>query len=477
MRGIRLAKLRLASTVSILAALAIACTLHVASTSASAQSSQYTITDLGPFTVRTMNDLGQAAGVMGNKAVLYNNGVITDLTPPGGITGEASGINNSGQVVGWVFFCDLIDGNCVNGRTRAFIYRSGTINVLGTLGGRDSQAYDINDSGQVAGWSDTSLQTGGDPHAFVFQNGALQDIGVNISTRRSEARSINAAGQVAGVASSTTNNGAFVYTNGNAVFFEINGYASDVNNAGQVVGRFGGNDDGSGRAYLFSNGVRQDLGSLSLQHTYNEAIAVSDAGQVVGISSQSFFTRLDERAFIYSNGVMEDLNSLIPAGSGWILNIATDINSAGQIVGNGKLNGQDRAFLLTPTEPTLLTDLTNQLIAVQSVSFLRGPFQGLSPFNLGSDQRTRITLITRNIDLVAGENIAPPSVEAENAQHRIFSLPVEHVGRVPGANWLTQLVVRLPDDLTAGDLQVTVSFRGRTSRRGVLTIAAGPTTP
>jgi len=471
-----MAKLRLVPTVSILAALA--CILHFASSSACAQSSQYTITDLGPFTVRTMNDLGQAAGIMGNKPVLYNNGVISDITPPGGIRGEASGINNSGHVVGWVFFCDLVDGNCVNGRSRAFIYRNGTNNVLGTLGGRDSLAFDINDSGQVAGWSDTSLQTGGDSHAFVFQNGALHDIGVNISTRRSEAHSINAVGQVAGVASSNTNNGAFVYTNGNAVFFEINGYANDVNNGGQVVGRFGGNDDGSGRAYLFSNGVRQDLGSLSSQHTYNEAIAINDIGQVVGISSQSFFTRLDERAFIYSNGVMQDLNNLIPAGSGWILNIATDINSAGQIVGNGKLNGQDRAFLLTPSEPMLLTDLTNQLIAVESASFLRGPFRPFSVFNLSSDQRTRITLITRNIDIIAGENIAAPSVEAEDAQHRIFSLPVEHVGRVPGAGWLTQIVVRLPEDLTAGDLQVTVSFRGRTSRRGLLSIAAGAlTTP
>ena len=465
-----LAKLRLASTVSILATLA--CTLHFAGSSTRAQSSQYTVTDLGPFTVRTMNDLGQAAGVMGNRPVLYNDGLIKDITPPGGNGGEAYGINNSGHVVGRVSFCDLVGGACVNSRSRAFIYHNGKTDVLGTLGGRDSVAFGINDSGQVTGWSDTSPQTGGNQHAFVFQNGAFQDIGVNISTRSSQASSINAFGQVVGYAASNTNNGAFIYTNGATVFFETNGNANDVNNAGQVVGRFGGNDDGSGRAFLFSNGVRQDLGSLS-QHTFNNALAVSNAGQVVGISSQSFFTRADERAFIYSNGVMQDLNSLIPAGSGWTLNIATDINSAGQIVGNGTLNGQEHAFLLTPTEPMLLVDQTNQLIALESVSFLRSPFHHLSAFKSGSDHRNRITLITRNIDIVAGESIAPPSVEAEDAQPMIYSLPVEYVGRIPGAGWLTQIVVRLPEDLTAGDLQVAVSFRGRTSRRGVLTIASG----
>jgi probable HAF family extracellular repeat protein len=437
---------------------------------ARAQSPQYTVKDLGSFTVRTMNDLGQAAGFMVNKPVLYNNGLLTEITPPAGVSGDAFSINNFGHVAGVVVFCDLVNGSHVNCRVRGFIYRNGSFEVLGTLGGRDSQALGINDSGQVTGWSNPA-ELPAQAHAFIFQNGSFQDIGIIIGTTSSEARSINAAGQVAGKVSSNTNNGAFFYSNGNTVFFETQGYASDVNSAGQVVGRYGGNDDGSGRAYLFSNGVRQDLGSLTPQHTYNEALAINDRGQVVGISSLSFFTRSDERAFIYSNGVMQDLNSLIPAGSGWFLNVATDINSAGQIVGNGKLNGQDRAFLLTPTEPLLLTDLTNQVIALESVSFLRGPFRPVTSFNLGADQRTRVTLVTRNIDLVSGENIAPPSVQAEDVQHQVFALPVEYAGPIPGAGWLTQIVVRLPDNVTAGDLQITVSFRGRTSGKARLTIA------
>jgi hypothetical protein len=45
---------------------------------------------------------------------------------------------------------------------------------------------------------------------------------------------------------------------------------------------------------------------------------------------------------------MLDLNSLIPSGSSWDLLEAYGINNAGQIVGEGLLNGQSHAFVLDP---------------------------------------------------------------------------------------------------------------------------------
>ena len=48
---------------------------------------------------------------------------------------------------------------------------------------------------------------------------------------------------------------------------------------------------------------------------------------------------------------MLDLNNLIAPSSGWILNTANGINDAGQIVGNGTINGYTRGFLLTPALP------------------------------------------------------------------------------------------------------------------------------
>jgi probable HAF family extracellular repeat protein len=451
-------------------ALAVVCLLLLAAISVAAQTAQYTITDLGPFRVIGMNDLGQAVGEMGGKPALYQAGSVKVIQQSVGYAGEAWAVNNFGHVVGRLSICDLVNGNCVNGRSRGFIYRNGVLDVMATLGGRDSDAQGINDAGQITGWSDSGGPAS-EPHAFIFQNGTFQDIGTVIGAR-SRARSINSRGWVVGVASSSSNNGAFFFVDGNTTFFEVNGFGTDLNDMGQVVGGYGGNDDGSRRAYLYSNRVRYDLGSLTPAHTYNEALAINNNGQIVGISSLSFFTRADERAFIYNNGVMQDLNALIPAGSGWVLNTAVDINSGGQIVGNGKLNGQDRAFLLTPTEPVLLSGRTNDVIALESVSFMRGPFRPFTSLNLDPDQRTRITLVTRNVDIVAGENIPAPAVTAENAQHQVFSLPVEYFGRIPDAEWLTQIVVRLPENITTGDLQVTVTFRSRVSKPGLLTIAA-----
>jgi hypothetical protein len=45
---------------------------------------------------------------------------------------------------------------------------------------------------------------------------------------------------------------------------------------------------------------------------------------------------------------MIDLNSLIAPGSGWVLESATAVNDSGQIAGNGIIDGQEHAFLLTP---------------------------------------------------------------------------------------------------------------------------------
>ncbi len=45
---------------------------------------------------------------------------------------------------------------------------------------------------------------------------------------------------------------------------------------------------------------------------------------------------------------MFDLNTVLPPGSGWVLERATGISDAGQIVGVGTLDGATRGFLLTP---------------------------------------------------------------------------------------------------------------------------------
>ena len=88
----------------------------------------------------------------------------------------------------------------------------------------------------------------------------------------------------------------------------------------------------------------KDLGTLP-GGSNSYAFGINDSGQVVGRSDTS--SRY-AHAFLYSNGQMQDLNSLIPVGSGWILREAWGINTSGQIVGWGVINGHSRAFLATP---------------------------------------------------------------------------------------------------------------------------------
>jgi len=45
---------------------------------------------------------------------------------------------------------------------------------------------------------------------------------------------------------------------------------------------------------------------------------------------------------------MRNLNNLLLPNSGWELNSVVGINNKGQIIGTGKFNGQNRAFILTP---------------------------------------------------------------------------------------------------------------------------------
>ena len=77
-----------------------------------------------------------------------------------------------------------------------------------------------------------------------------------------------------------------------------------------------------------------DLGTLG--GTFSDSAGINNRHQIVGTSTVSSG---QQHAYIFSKAKMTDLNELIPSDSGWILVAATGINDAGEIVGNGRING------------------------------------------------------------------------------------------------------------------------------------------
>lgn len=328
----------------------------------------YTVTDLGvlmagPYQTYSqahgINELGDVVGYSPSnagggaaydKAFLWSGGSITDLDP-GGYAGytkmsHAFAINNAGVAV----------GAQMGGGTWAAKFEGGSAVRLGTLGGAQSQANDINDSGQIVGWAETS---GRRTQAVLWQSGTTTDLGV-LDTRDgfqfSTANAINASGLVVGRSKDHGTLRGVRWDEGVISVIDLGATpgaeqsdAVDINDRGQILLNLR-----SGASYisvLWDQGNVVDLGGLSLfsKTTGNYARAVNNSGQVVG---SSFVSSRDAHAYIWEDTLtgMVDLNSLIDplSGTGWSLLEATDINDAGQIVGTGLYGGLTRAFLLTP---------------------------------------------------------------------------------------------------------------------------------
>ena len=303
-------------------------------------------------------------------------------------------INNHGQVVGYAVY--------QGGISRAFLYSNGLMQDLGTLGGTSSNAYAINDKGQVTGRS--QLEGNSTWHGFLYSNEMLTDIG---GGNWSHSYGINNAGQIVGGAYFTgTTTQSFLYSDGQIQSLEIGNlwsYARDINNNSQIAGYYLNTSGLVVHSYLYSNGITQDIGTLGGNNTY--ANALNDHGQVVGSSyiksdniwhaflysdgtmyslgtlngTSSYAQDINNLgqvvgyysngAFLYENGTMTDLYSLLPIDSGWRkLEVAYGINDLGQIVGYGfKSDGSQRAFLMTPIpEPAALS-----LLAFGGLALLR----------------------------------------------------------------------------------------------------------
>jgi probable HAF family extracellular repeat protein len=343
----------------------------------------YSVDNLGDLTGFTypnphsINNRGQVAGGANTADFSVThafrtapNSPINPLTDdlgllPGATSASATGINNLGQVSGTAT-------GYSNGSAQAFRADPGS-SVLVALGYRsgilsglaDSFANGINDVGQVVGAATVPVPlfcAGFTSHAFrTLPNGPVStadDLGTLKldNCLYSIAYAVNASGHVAGWSASFESfQTAFLATPGMPLqdLHSLGGpigIAYGINDAGQVVGD---TDLASNPPYYFYyNGFvvnpgasMQDLGTLGGSYSY--AFGINNAAQIVGSSTTPGDTA--NHAFLYQNGSIYDLNTLVPSGTGWVLESAFAINDFGQIAGTGTLNGVFSAFRLDPT--------------------------------------------------------------------------------------------------------------------------------
>ena len=129
--------------------------------------------------------------------------------------------------------------------------------------------------------------------------------------------------------------------------------------------------------------------------------------------------------------------------------------------------------------PCLLTEPgTERAIALDSVTLTPEPFSLITDRNFSADHRTRIMLFARDLRFLPESNPPAVTAEAHDAQQRIIPLEVEFVGKVPNHQWLTQINIKLAEDLSgAGDVRISIRFDGMDSNKPFIKVASESTPP
>jgi probable HAF family extracellular repeat protein len=214
-----------------------------------------------------VNDAGVVVGAEGNRPFKWNGTTIVNLDPAEG--GGATAVNAAGKVAG---FANTASGS------QAFMH-DGTLHLLGTLGGANSQANGINSSDVVVGWANTA---DGHMHAFRWTQGTgMQDLGLPPGASDADASAINTGGTVVGHANVSGLQRACKWSGGTSSFLDASGsgMANAINDLNQIVGVSGGHP------VMWDGATRTQLDILSGVCGWESTVipnGINNHGQIIG---------------------------------------------------------------------------------------------------------------------------------------------------------------------------------------------------
>ena len=315
--------------------------------------------------------------LLGGRAAIDIDGINFDLGTLGGKNSFVNygGINDQGQAVGYAE-TSVPDPNgedvCAFGTgltCRPFFWQNGSMRALPTLGGNNGQASAINNHGQVAGYAengvvDSTCQPNTANNRIVlgvlWKNGKAQTLLPLGNDPDSEAVDINSQGDAVGYSGTCggSANHAVVWEDGSPIPLPDLGIpgsneAYGINDQGQIVGTVS-------NGTFFNAALWQDQKLTVLKFLPGDILALGEAinnrGQAVGSALDSKFEW--SHALIWENGKTININTLFPASSNLYATMANQINDKGQISGmavvrSGPHKGEIDAFLATPVDESI----------------------------------------------------------------------------------------------------------------------------
>jgi probable HAF family extracellular repeat protein len=277
----------------------------------------------GLSVVTDINDRGEVLGLSDGRPVVWAHGIITPLAlPPGEWGVSTSGINNLGHAVGTIISA------APGALAMAVLWRDGAVIPLPPLVANESTiAYDINNRGEIVGWTQGSRSDLRRALLWVPQTPTTPpttpgDVGPVPGTPQALPTDLGTLGGNYSTPTGINDNGVIVgssTTSGK----EQHGFAWMPANGMVDLGTFGNRSAPGAR-------LRTSV-----------ATAVSNTGEVVGASYVATGAPDSYQAFLWTSSAGMQILGTPTVG---LLSDATAINDVGQVLGN---NGGSEVWTAT----------------------------------------------------------------------------------------------------------------------------------